>query len=400
MKRRKVMVILGTRPEAIKLCPVIRQLQYYVHDIETHVVVTGQHRSMLDQILKFFGVTPDYDLDIMQDDQSLTDIIIRSLRGLESILQKNDYQLVMVQGDTSTAFVGALSAYYHKIPVAHVEAGLRTRNKFSPYPEEINRHFIDVLADLCFAPTMSSKNELLKEGTDPECILVTGNTVIDALLTTVNSHYEFMSEILKIIKFRPACHTLLATVHRRENHGQPLYEICQALKHLISTRDDLQLVLPVHPNPNVYQEVHNILGDLDNTYLTEPLEYPDFVNLMARAHIILTDSGGVQEEAPSLGKPVLVLRDTTERQESISAGTARLIGTQREVIISAVNQLLDDPNQYEHMSQSINPYGDGRAAERIVQAIRYNFNLTNRKVDEFSSDNVWHGQAELTPLVR
>lgn len=382
----KILTIIGTRPEAIKLFPVIQKLRWSDNQIETHVAVTGQHRSMLDQILNLHLISPDYDLDIMQDNQSLTGITVRSLKGLETILSKEEYQLVLVQGDTTTAFVGALSAYYHRIPVAHVEAGLRTQDKYNPYPEEINRHFIDVLADICFAPTQSAKKSLLDEGLEPDRILVTGNTVIDALLATVSKNYRFISPELQAINFDHNRQILLVTIHRRESHGQPLLEICEALKHLLNTRDDLQIVLPVHLNPNVYDVVHTILGELEHVYLIAPLDYPDFINLMARAHIILTDSGGVQEEAPSLGKPVLVIRETSERPEAIEVGTARLIGTCKEKIVEEVNQLMDSPDLYDNMAQSINPYGDGQASERIVQFIQYYFKLTNHRPDEFDAE--------------
>jgi UDP-N-acetylglucosamine 2-epimerase (non-hydrolysing) len=381
----KVLAIFGTRPEAIKMGPVLYRLQKYAHEIETRVVITGQHRSMLDQVLPIFEVTPDYDLDIMRPNQSLTGITVRALRGLENILQDDDYQLILVQGDTTTAFVGALAAFYQRIPVAHIEAGLRTRDKYNPYPEEINRHFIDVLADLCFAPTLFSKNALLKEGVDPQRILVTGNTVIDALLTTVSERYTFQTSSLQTIDFDRGQRTLLATVHRRENHGEPLQDICNALQHLLAARQDLQLVLPVHLNPNVYHTVHAALDNMERVHLTEPLDYPDFVNLMAHTHIILTDSGGVQEEAPSLGKPVLVMRETTERPEAISAGTARLVGTTKRGIVDTVNRLLDDPLEYERMAQAVNPYGDGRAAERIVEGIRHFFGFRDDAPVDFGT---------------
>ncbi len=383
MKPVKVLTIFGTRPEAIKMGPVIHELCHYSNEIETSVVVTGQHRSMLDQILQIFEITPDYDLDIMRDNQSLTDITVRSLQGLEHILQGESYDLVMVQGDTTTAFVGGLAAFYHRIPVAHIEAGLRTRNKHNPYPEEMNRHFIDTLADLCFVPTDLSKKALLAEQVDPTRILITGNTVIDALLTTVKEGYTFETPALRAVNFNHKRRTLLVTVHRRENHGAPLRNICEALKHLLTTRSDLQLILPVHLNPNVYHTVHEVLGGVQQVYLTEPLDYSDFVNLMAKVDIILTDSGGVQEEAPALGKPVLVMRETTERPEAILAGTARLIGTATADIVSAVNQLLDDPQVFQQMAHAVNPYGDGQAAARTVQALRYYFKLTDKRADEF-----------------
>ena len=396
MERRKVLAILGTRPEAVKMCPVIQKLINYSHELETRVAVTGQHRSMLDQILEIFSVSPDYDLNIMQEDQSLTDITVRALQGLEAILQEmRDCKLVMVQGDTTTAFVGALAAYYNRIPVAHIEAGLRTRNKYNPYPEEINRHFIDVLADLCFAPTETSKEALLAESIEAERIFVTGNTVIDALLATVKDNYRFKTSELQKINFNDYRHTLLVTVHRRENHGLPLERICAALKHLMMIRDDLRLILPVHLNPNVYHVVRATLGGLEHVHLTQPLDYPDFVNLMGRAYIVLTDSGGVQEEAPSLGKPVLVMRETTERPEAVSAGTARLVGTRKEDIISAVNQLLDNTDAYNKMAHAINPYGDGRAADRIVQLVRHYFQLIADRSAEFVPGKDWQKQPGL-----
>ncbi len=383
MKPINILAIFGTRPEAVKMGPIIQSLQNYRREIKTDVAVTGQHRSMLDQILKIFDITPNYDLDIMRPNQSLTDITARSLQGLEAILKEGDYQLVIVQGDTTTAFVGALAAFYQRIPVAHIEAGLRTRNKYNPYPEEINRHFIDVLADLCFAPTAISKEALLVEQVNPERIWVTGNTVIDALFATVKSDYRFQTPVLQTVDFNSHRQTILVTVHRRENHGAPLQDICLALKQLLTTRQDVQLILPVHLNPNVYLTVHAILGSLDHVYLTEPLDYPDFVNLMARSHLILTDSGGVQEEAPSLGKPVLVMRETTERPEAVTVGAARLIGTATADLVKATNLLLDNQAEYRQMAQAVNPYGDGRAADRTVQTIRHYFGLTETPPEEF-----------------
>lgn len=383
MKQAKILVILGTRPEAVKMGPVIHHLQSYRHEIQTVVAATAQHRSMSDQTLKIFDIMPDIDLDIMRPNQSLTDITARSLQGLETVLKEGDYQMVLVQGDTTTAFVGSLAAFYQRIPISHIEAGLRTRSKYNPYPEEINRHFIDVLADLCFAPTETARNALLAEQVKPERILVTGNTVIDALLTTVKADYQFQTSSLHLVNFNSRRHTLLVTVHRRENHGAPLQGICQAFKQLLSIRQDVQLVWPVHLNPNVYHTVHAVLGGLEHVYLIDPLDYPDFVNLMARAHLILTDSGGVQEEAPSLGKPVLVMRETTERPEAITAGAARLVGTAPDNIVKAINFLLDDRTEYMRMAHTTNPYGDGRAAERIIQALRYYFGLADALPSEF-----------------
>lgn len=364
--------------------PVINKLRCYASQIDMRVAVTGQHRAMLDQILATFAIEPHYDLDIMQDNQSLTDVTVRSLRGLENILQHEEFDLVLVQGDTTTAFTGALAAFYQRVPVAHVESGLRTYNRYNPYPEEINRIFIDTLAELCFAPTEASKAALLAEGIAEAQVLITGNTVIDALLSTTTAEYQFSSPDLKAIDFDRR-YTLLVTTHRRENHGEPLQDICDALKELALTRSDIQIVIPVHLNPKVHQVIHASLADMGSVYLTEPLEYPDFVNLMARVHIVLTDSGGVQEEAPSLGVPVLVMRDITERPEAITAGAARLVGTDKDTIVNEVNRLLDDVDSYQEMALAINPYGDGRASDRIVQAIRHAFCLSSTKPDEFIS---------------
>jgi UDP-N-acetylglucosamine 2-epimerase (non-hydrolysing) len=379
MKPLKILAIFGTRPEAIKMGPVLHELQNCREEIETCVVVTGQHRSMLDQILNIFEIEPDYDLNIMKHRQSLSEITVHALQGLEPILESEKPDFVLVQGDTTTAFVGALSAYYHQIPIGHVEAGLRTRDKYNPYPEEINRHFIDVLADLCFVPTLIAQEALLTEGVPKNKIFVTGNTVIDALLATVQEAHEFVSPELQQVDFDNGCKLLLVTAHRRENHGAPLAEICLALRELITARQDLKLIFPVHPNPHVSDRVQSMLARMARVHLTDPLDYPDFVNLIAHAYIVLTDSGGVQEEAPALGKPVLVMRTTTERPEAVTAGTAHLVGTARHDIVDAVEQLLDDPVVYQSMAHAVNPYGDGHAAERTVQAIRFYFGLTEER---------------------
>jgi UDP-N-acetylglucosamine 2-epimerase (non-hydrolysing) len=386
MKTFKILTIFGTRPEAIKVGPVLHELQNYREEIETCVVVTGQHRSMLDQILNIFRIEPNYDLNIMKHRQSLSGITVRALQGLEPILESEKPDLVLVQGDTTTAFVGALTAYYHKIPVGHIEAGLRTRDKYNPYPEEINRHFIDVLADLCFAPTCTAKEALLAEDVSSDKIFITGNTVIDALLATVRESYEFKSLELRQVDF--SSKTLLVTAHRRENHGAPLTEICLALRELLTVRKDLQLIFPVHLNPQVRGKVLPMLAGMDRVCLTDPLDYPDFVNLMARVCMILTDSGGIQEEAPTLGKPVLVMRSTTERPEAVAAGTARLVGTARQDIVDAVSQLLDNPEEYQRMAHAVNPYGDGHAAGRTVHALRFYFGLTAEPPAAFQMDRV------------
>lgn len=375
MAQPKIMVIFGTRPEAIKMAPVIRQLENHGHELKTCIVVTAQHRSMLDQVLEIFHIKPDYDLDIILPGQSLTEITVRALVGLEGLMRCENPDLVLVQGDTTTAFVGGLAAFYRQTPIGHIEAGLRTRDKYTPYPEEINRHFLDVLADLCFAPTLTAKEALLAEGIPESRILVTGNTVIDALLTTVAQAHQFTVPALQHINFGPPHRTLLVTAHRRESLGVPLENICLALRDLLIAREELQVVFPVHLNPRVREAVWSILGDMQRAWLVDPLDYLDFVHLMRCADVIVTDSGGVQEEAPVLGKPVLVIRMTTERPEAIKAGTARLVGTARQDIVAAVSQLLDDPDEYARMKQAINPYGDGHAAKRIVDAIRHFFGL-------------------------
>jgi UDP-N-acetylglucosamine 2-epimerase (non-hydrolysing) len=375
MSRPKVMVIFGTRPEAIKMAPVIRRLRSYGQELQTCVVVTAQHRSMLDQVLDIFNIKPDHDLDIMLPGQSLTQITVHALTGLENLIRSEKPDLVLVQGDTTTAFAGGLAAFYHQIPVGHIEAGLRTRNMYDPYPEEINRRFLDVMSELCFVPTSTAQEALLAEGTPESRVLVTGNTVIDALLTIVGQKRRFTLPALEQINFRPPRRTLLVTAHRRENLGAPMEEICLALRDLLTGRKDLQVVFPVHLNPRVRETVWSILGDLEGAWLVEPVDYLDFVHLMQCAHLIITDSGGVQEEAPTLGKPVLIIRATTERPEAVEAGTAQLVGTARGDIVAAASQLLDDPAEYLRMKRAINPYGDGHAAERIVDAIRHFFGL-------------------------
>jgi UDP-N-acetylglucosamine 2-epimerase (non-hydrolysing) len=371
MGQTKVMVIFGTRPEAIKMAPVIRELRKYQNEMKTCVVVTAQHRSMLDQVLEVFHIEPDYDLGIMLPGQSLTEVTVRALVALEGILQSENPDLVLVQGDTTTAFVGGLAAFYRQTPVGHIEAGLRTREKYYPYPEEINRHFLDVLADLCFAPTLTAREALLAEGTPEKRILITGNTVIDALLTAVAQRRQFTLPVLQQIEFGARRRTLLVTAHRRENLGAPLEDICKALRDLVTERSDLQVVFPVHLNPKVRKVVWPILGGLERTWLVDPLSYLDFVMMMAQADVVVTDSGGVQEEAPALGKPVLVIRTTTERPEAVAAGTARLIGTARQDIVATVSELLDDPTAYARMRRAVNPYGDGQAAKRIVASVRH-----------------------------
>lgn len=371
MQRTKVLTIFGTRPEAIKMAPVLRTLSSSAN-FESLVCVTGQHRGMLDQVLDVFGIQPDFDLDIMKPDQDLTHVTCGILEGARSVMREVKPDRVLVQGDTTTTFAGALAAFYQRIPVAHVEAGLRTKNRFSPWPEEINRRLTSTIADLHFPPTQSARENLLREGVASETIEVTGNTVIDALLQIVqiieqdpalrarlDSKFDFVDGRKKL---------LLVTGHRRESFGKGLEDICHALAEL-ARRSDLEIVYPVHLNPRVREPVMRILGNLANVFLIEPLDYLAFVHLMAKSYMILTDSGGIQEEAPALGKPVLVMRDTTERPEAIEAGAAQLVGTDPSTIVTAANVLLDQPQKYHRMSGAKNPFGDGTAARRIAAAI-------------------------------
>jgi UDP-N-acetylglucosamine 2-epimerase (non-hydrolysing) len=383
MNQPMIMTIFGTRPEAIKMAPILLELGKH-SNVSACVVATAQHRSMLDQVLNVFQIKPDHDLDIMQPGQSLTDITVRALQSLERIIGLEKPDMILVQGDTTTAFIGGLAAFYHQIPVCHIEAGLRTRDKYNPYPEEINRQFLGVLADLCFAPTATARQALLAEGVPEERILVTGNTVIDALLMAIDQDHQFTVPALQQIDFGLPRKTLLVTAHRRESHGVSLENICHDFRDLLLEREDLQLVFPVHLNPRVRDTAFSILGGLGRALLVDPLGYPDFVHLMKCADIIVTDSGGIQEEAPALGKPVLVIRATTERSEAIEAGTARLVGTERYSIASAVSQLLDNPADYERMQQAANPYGDGHAAQRIVDSVRHFFGLNPVRPAPFS----------------
>ena len=372
MKRLKVMTIFGTRPEAIKMAPVVLELQKYSDRIQPIVTVTAQHREMLDQVLQLFRIQPDYDLDIMSPSQTLFDITNRALTGLDGVLAQAKPDLVLVHGDTTTTFVGALAAFYHQIPVGHVEAGLRTGDKYSPYPEEMNRKLAGVLTDLHFAPTATARQNLLKENVATGSVFVTGNTVIDALLATVKPEFRFADELPTALDFSGR-RVILVTTHRRENLGEPMRHVYQALKRIVTEFSDVEVVFPVHRNPKVREVVESVLGHLPRVHLTDPLDYEPFVNLMARSTLILTDSGGIQEEAPSLGKPVLVLRDTTERPEAIAAGTVRLIGTAEETVYVQTKALLSDPEQYRAMSEATNPYGDGKASYRIVQTILWRY---------------------------
>ena len=351
------------------MAPVIIALQQRP-EFETTVAVTAQHRDMLDQVLHLFAIQPDYDLNIMAKGQTLFDITTKAMRGLDEVLQRVKPQLVLVHGDTTTTFAGALAAYYHQIAVGHVEAGLRTYDKYSPFPEEMNRKLTGAIADLHFAPTETSRQNLLREGVNEKNIFVTGNTVIDALHMTVNHQFRFENEHLNTVDFKGK-RIILVTTHRRENLGEPMRHVYKALKDILEAFADVEIIFPVHKNPKVREVVNEELGHLSRVHLTDPLDYEPFANLMARAALILTDSGGVQEEAPALGKPVLVLRDTTERPEAVEAGTVRLIGTNRERIFQEAHRLLADEEAYRAMREACNPYGDGQASQRIIDAILY-----------------------------
>ena len=371
MTKPKVMTIFGTRPEAINMTTIVKKLkeEKKLHNI---VTVTAQHREMLDQVLNLFDIQTDYDLDIMEESQSLTDITVRVLQGLKEVYIKEKPDLVLVHGDTSTTFVGALASFYQNIKIGHVEAGLRTYDKYSPFPEEMNRHLTGVLADFHFAPTETSQINLIEENVPSENIFVTGNTVIDALLETVDDNYNFNNSVLSQIQFNKR-KIILLTAHRRENLGKPLEEIFKAVKFIVKKNENTEVIFPVHLNPRVRKPAEKILGKLDRIHLIEPLDYEPFANLMARSDLILTDSGGIQEEAPGLGKPVLVLRNTTERPEAVKAGTVKLVGTDKVKIKENMQKLLNDKNEYEKMANSINPYGDGKASDRIRNHILNEF---------------------------
>ncbi|MGB4504858.1 MAG: UDP-N-acetylglucosamine 2-epimerase (non-hydrolyzing) [Syntrophaceticus sp.] len=374
----KILSIFGTRPEAIKMAPVIRELES-CSDIESRVVLTAQHREMLDQVVDTFNIKPDYDLEVMRPGQDLFDVTAAVLKGLKGILEVERPHLVLVQGDTTTTFTGALAAFYRQIPVGHIEAGLRTYQKFAPFPEEINRVLTTRLADLHFAPTDRSRDALLKEGVDRARIFVTGNPVIDALYQALEQPYHLDPAISRA--FRDNKRVILLTTHRRENLGAPLQGVYMALREVLLAHPDVGVVFPVHKNPAVRREVNSILRGVERVYLTEPLDYLPFINVMKMSYLVLTDSGGIQEEAPALGKPVLVLREVTERPEAVAFGTARLIGTDLRKVEYEVNHLLDDEDAYLRMSNAVNPYGDGIAARRIIQAINFYFGMGSAPVD-------------------
>lgn len=380
MKKIKIMIVFGTRPEAIKMAPLVLELKKYSNEINLIVVVTAQHREMLDQVLNIFNITPDYDLNIMHKGQNLNDITINVLKKLKKIINYEKPNIILVHGDTTTTFATSLAAFYQQISIGHVEAGLRTWNKYSPYPEEMNRQMTDDLADLYFAPTQRSKDNLLKENHPEKNIFITGNTAIDALQKTVQENYHH--DVLDLID--PHKKIILLTMHRRENQGQPMIEVFKAIRDVVKTHPNIEVIYPVHLNPIVQKAAHQIFDGFSRIHLISPLNVVDFHNLEARSFFIMTDSGGVQEEAPSLGKPVLVLRDTTERPEGIKAGTLKLVGTNYKNVKFEMEKLLDDSTEYSKMSKAKNPYGDGQASKRIVAAILYYFKKINNRPKDFT----------------
>lgn len=363
MKKIKVMSVFGTRPEAIKMAPLVKELEKR-KEIESIVAVTAQHREMLDQVLETFSIKPDYDLNIMKQGQTLADVTTRALQGLEAVIKECKPDIVLVHGDTTTTFAGALAAFYNQVAIGHVEAGLRTYDKYSPWPEEMNRQMVDCMSDMYFAPTNLSKENLLKQNIDESKIYVTGNTAIDAMGTTVEENYKH-----EVIDWVGDSRMILLTAHRRENLGEPMRHIFRAIKRLVDEFKDIKVVYPIHKNPLVREIANEILEGNDRVRLIEPLEVFDFHNFQNKSFMIMSDSGGIQEEAPSLGKPVLVLRDTTERPEGIEAGTLKLVGTDEDVIYKEAKELLTNKEAYDKMSKASNPYGDGHASERIVDAI-------------------------------
>lgn len=378
MEKIKVMTVFGTRPEAIKMAPLVLALQADER-FEAVTTVTAQHREMLDQVLEIFKIVPDYDLNIMHKEQTLTEITANVLTKLDQVIKVVKPDIILVHGDTTTTFAASVAAFYNQVAIGHVEAGLRTWNKYSPFPEEMNRQMTDDLADLYFAPTEESKANLLKENQAAAKIFVTGNTAIDALKQTVSSDYQH--ELLA--KLDPGHKLILVTMHRRENQGQPMARVFRTLLEVVEQRPEVEVIYPVHLSPKVQKLAHEILGKHERIHLIAPLDVVDFHNLAAKSYFIMTDSGGVQEEAPSLGKPVLVLRDTTERPEGVSAGTLKLVGTEPAKVKAAMLELLDDPNVYQQMAQAQNPYGDGQASQRILATIAYYFGLSEQRPKEF-----------------
>lgn len=382
MEKLKVMTVFGTRPEAIKMAPLVKVLEQR-EEIESVVCVTAQHRQMLDQVMDIFNIRADFDLDIMKSGQTLSDITARVMKGIEETIKAARPDIVLVHGDTTTTFAGALASFYCQTKIGHVEAGLRTYDKYSPFPEEMNRCLTTYLADLYFAPTINNENNLLKENVNPSDIYVTGNTVIDAIKHTVQPNYVFHDDTLKQIDFDNK-RVILVTAHRRENLGEPLQNICRAILNAANAAEDVEVVYPVHLNPLVRNTANEILGDHSRIHLIDPLDVTELHNLMDRCYMVMTDSGGLQEEAPSLGKPVLVLRNETERPEAVTAGTVKIAGVDENHITDLARTLLFDKTEYEKMSKAVNPYGDGLASERIADAILYAFGRKAEKPSNFS----------------
>ncbi|WHZ31956.1 UDP-N-acetylglucosamine 2-epimerase (non-hydrolyzing) [Desemzia incerta] len=386
MEKIKVLTVFGTRPEAIKMAPVVKELHKQSEHFESIVVVTAQHREMLDQVLKTFDIQPDYDLNIMKEGQTLSTITANVLLGLDQIMKEAKPDIVLVHGDTTTTFAASISAFYNQIKVGHVEAGLRTWDKYSPFPEEMNRQLTDVIADIYFAPTANSKENLMEENRPEEHIYITGNTAIDALHQTVQKNYQL--PVFKEIDADKK--VILVTMHRRENQGAPMERVFKAIRQVIDQYEDTEVVFPVHLNPAVQQLAEEILGKYPRIHLIDPLDVIDFHNLIAKSYMIMTDSGGIQEESPSLGKPVLVLRETTERPEGVDAGTLKLVGTQTETILKEMTQLLENETAYQRMAKASNPYGDGAASKRILNAITYEFGLTGERPENFLTEETFN----------
>lgn len=382
MNKKRIMFVFGTRPEAIKMAPIILELKRHQDILLPVVVSTGQHKEMLSSVFKIFDIKPDYDLDIMEPSQTLSQIVSKTLNALEFVLLREHPDMILVQGDTSSAFAAGLCAFYNKIPLAHVEAGLRTFDKMRPYPEEVNRQLISIVSDLHFPPTHTSVSHLLSEKIPKNNIYCTGNSVIDALIFTAKRNFDLSKFDFKVLANKKI---ILVTTHRREAFGRPLEAICSAVKRIAENNlKDAQIILPIHKNPVVSRTVRGILSNIPNVFIVEPMDYEPFVHLMKISNIILTDSGGVQEEAPSLGKPVLVLREKTERPEAIEAGTVKLVGIDADVIFKETELLLSDPNEYKRMQKSVNPYGDGKASKRIISAILHYFGFTDKRMEEFN----------------
>ena len=383
MKKYKIMSVFGTRPEAIKMAPLVKELSKY-DDLESICCLTGQHREMLDSVMEIFKLQADFDLNIMEKRQTLSTITTKTLLGMEHVMEQCKPDMILVHGDTSTTFAGALAAFYHQVPVGHVEAGLRTYDKYSPFPEEMNRTLVGDIADLHFSPTRANAENLRRESVAGE-IFITGNTAIDAMGYTVKTDRKFQNELLNQLDFEH--HRIIAvTCHRRENYGKPMEDIMSAIAEVVRTHEDVEVVYPVHLSPMVRECAQKYLGGKERIHLIDPLDVEEMHNLLARCFMVMTDSGGLQEEAPALGKPVLVMRRETERPEAIAAGTAKLAGVTYEAVLAEANRLLDDPAAYQAMAKAVNPYGDGHACRRIAQAIRWHFGLTDERPADFLAE--------------